>query len=218
MSKLFFYTGAFMLMLLQVIQSGSDGLTFQQKQFIDLLMPEIVKINENLLAQRSGIYLLYEQYLAEGRLTNADKEVLVKYLSFYGVPVEGHGPFTPERKFFLELLQRVDVIPPAYSIAKAAIERDWDTLFLTNTGERPAVDSAKRNVEVFIRDIALTLNRDEKFSDFRNVRAASRINSEKPAEREMLESFFSNDPLHQNKVRRLIFLIENYLKTKDDKF
>ncbi len=200
----------------------SGMLTNQQQAFIDLLYPQIVKVNNELMQQRTGIYGLYQLYLAGEHPGAEERAMLLEYFDFYGVDEEtGEEESGISRARMIRLLSRVDVIPVDHTIARAVIESDWGKntevlegfrFFRTGHEYTSGNDTDFYfNVADAIREFAFVLNTHPEFSHYRDVRATARINGEKPQNREMIRSLFFDKSGYHHQIKRILSDINTYL-------
>lgn len=91
--------------------------------FIRLVLPLILESNTRILAKREHLSAL----AAEPRLTPMDREWLQELARDYDV-----DPESPD--MIVELLQRVDIIPPSLAIAQSITESGWGTSRFAHRG------------------------------------------------------------------------------------
>jgi Bax protein len=92
----------------------------KKKQFFNALYPLVKEENIHVIRLREIIGLY--QKLPTEKLSNKHKEWINKVATHYKVTGE-YG----EVNFFVDLLERVDAIPPSLALAQAAIESGWGT-------------------------------------------------------------------------------------------
>lgn len=117
-------SGAFLREDLDTIPDFSAYTQVKEKKraFFAYLLPEIEKQNENVLEERH-IILAFQQKLASGeKLSQQNKQYLSKLREKYKV-----SPKVNTKKSLVELLNRVDIIPPELVLVQAANESAWGT-------------------------------------------------------------------------------------------
>lgn len=99
--------------------------TDQRKRlFIKTLLPLVLQTNEEIAADRQHLIKLRAQIEAGESLGELEQAWIEDLAQRYGV----------ETDKFDELLQRVDVVPPALAIAQAVTESGWGTSMPARTG------------------------------------------------------------------------------------
>lgn len=163
-----------------------DSVETRKQVFIKTMLPLILRVNEELRANRARIVELTGRVGEGGVLTDADRAWLDTQYERYGVA----------RGDMETLLKRVDVIPPSLALAQAAEESGWGTsrfalegraLFGQRThaegaGLVPAAYAGESRFKVKsfealldgVRSYARNLNTHNAYMEFRKLRADMR--------------------------------------------
>ena len=167
-----------------------DDVAARKRIFLKVMLPLILKVNEEILVERRRLELL-DQEIASGAGLSLSDEAWLDYMTqFYGVDSGNIG----------DLLRRVDVVPVALALAQSAIESGWGTSRFARNGN--AVfgqkswnshaglvprnrDPDKTHVVRSFRDLKAAvvayvgnLNRHPAYASFRDLRARLRENGE----------------------------------------
>lgn len=166
----------------------------RNKLFMQILIPLILKVNDEVLEEREMIEALEYDFEQNKDLDEADAYYLDEFASKYDVST----PFKDTRRYIKileELKKKVDAVPPSILIASAALHTDWGTsrvailannlyktrLWYTNEGLEPVEDKEEgyrykiyNSLEESIRDYILKLNSNINYQIFREARAVSR--------------------------------------------
>ncbi|MAQ56407.1 MAG: hypothetical protein CMM82_05935 [Rhodospirillales bacterium] len=156
-----------------------------KQTFFRTLLPLILKVNEEILADRVKLELLQSTLLAGQEINDVQSKWLYNLSKSYDV--------TPGN--ITELLNRVDAVSPALALAQAAQESGWgrsrfaikgNALFGQRTWDKgfgmvPKRRSGKYEVKSFpslidsVRSYARNLNIHPAYRDFRLLRADMRV-------------------------------------------
>ena len=156
-----------------------------KQTFFRTLLPLILKVNEEILADRVKLELLQSTLLAGQEINDVQSKWLYNLSKSYDV---SPGNIT-------ELLNRVDAVSPALALAQAAQESGWgrsrfaikgNALFGQRTWDKgfgmvPKRRSGKYEVKSFpslidsVRSYARNLNIHSAYRDFRLLRADMRV-------------------------------------------
>ncbi|MBC92887.1 MAG: hypothetical protein CMM38_04535 [Rhodospirillaceae bacterium] len=156
-----------------------------KQTFFRALLPLILKVNEEILADRVKLELLQSTLLAGQEINDVQSKWLYNLSKSYDV--------TPGN--ITELLNRVDAVSPALALAQAAQESGWgrsrfaikgNALFGQRTWDKgfgmvPKRRSGKYEVKSFpslidsVRSYARNLNIHSAYRDFRLLRADMRV-------------------------------------------
>ena len=156
-----------------------------KQTFFRTLLPLILKVNEEILADRVKLELLQSTLLAGQEINDVQSKWLYNLSKSYDV--------TPGN--ITELLNRVDAVSPALALAQAAQESGWgrsrfaikgNALFGQRTWDKgfgmvPKRRSGKYEVKSFpslidsVRSYARNLNIHSAYRDFRLLRADMRV-------------------------------------------
>lgn len=159
--------------------------------FILAVLPQILRLNEAIVSQRSRARELWRSKDSGTPISNQDAKWLSSIERLYDVEPGSRR----------DLLRRMDVIPPSLAIAQASVESGWGTSRFAQKGNAifgqrtfdeggrgldPAgLDDAHFKVKRFdsiMRSIwgyMLTLNTHPAHQEFRALRAAARARGEK---------------------------------------
>lgn len=155
--------------------------------FIGTLLPLVLRVNENVLADREHVLGLRNLERKGGELEATDREWLQRVADRYGAANEDYAT----------LLHHVDAIPPSMALAQAAEESGWGTsrfaavgnalfgqrVWKRGAGIAPAErdQGARYEVRKFARlesSVAAyihNLNSHPAYRDFRDQRASLRV-------------------------------------------
>ena len=105
----------------------------KQKIFIKILLPIVLKVNEEIQQERAEIEKINDKFKAGEKLSEEEKKVLEDKAEKYDVFTRMKGD---ERISILlnRLLIKVDVVPPSIMISTAAIYTDWGVSRLAQEG------------------------------------------------------------------------------------
>ncbi len=167
-----------------------DDAAGRKKIFLKVMLPLILKVNEEILAERRRIEHLAEVIASGARLSLNDVAWLDYMASLYRVESGNVG----------ELLHRVDVVPVAMALAQSAIESGWGTSRFARKGnavfgqkswashaglvprnrdpDKTHVVKSFRNLRAAVVAYACNLNRHTAYAAFRDLRARLRENGE----------------------------------------
>ena len=167
-----------------------DNAAARKEIFLKVMLPLILKVNEEILAERRRLEYL-DQVIASGaRLSLHDVAWLDYMASLYGVESGNLG----------ELLRRVDVVPVALALAQSAIESGWGTSRFARNGnavfgqkswsshaglvplnrdpDKTHVVKSFRDLKAAVLAYAGNLNRHSAYAAFRDLRARLRASGE----------------------------------------
>jgi Bax protein len=96
----------------------------RKRLFVKTLLPVMLQTNEEIAADRQHLIKLRAQIAAGEMIGEWEQNWLEALAQRYGVEGDDYD----------ELLQRVDVIPPALAIAQAVTESGWGTSYPARTG------------------------------------------------------------------------------------
>ncbi len=96
----------------------------KQRTFIKILLPLVLKINEEILAERSEIEKINEKFSAGEKLSETELKFLEEKAEKYDIFTRLKGDH--RTSYLLRyLLINVDAVPPSIMISTAAIYTDW---------------------------------------------------------------------------------------------
>ncbi len=98
--------------------------------FITALLPVILDVNHRVLQEREQLIVLREKFFGSpDSLTAFDKAWISQLAERYEMPIE-----QIDKDQFVQLMGRVDIVPPSMAIAQSGIESGWGTSFAARTG------------------------------------------------------------------------------------
>lgn len=155
--------------------------------FIKALLPIVLEVNERILAERDHLVRLHERHATSRSLSVIERMWLAEVADRYGTDPSN----------FVELLKRVDVVPPSMAIAQAGVESGWGTSYAARVGNAlfgqiqptgrhsvkvpwkpgPAMPQPFQSVADSVEAYFLNLNTHFAYADFRSERARLRASS-----------------------------------------
>jgi len=147
--------------------------------FIKTLLPIVLEANERIQADRTHLQRLYERHASNRSLSVIERMWLTEVADRYGA----------ESTDFVELLRRVDVIPPSMAIAQAGVESGWGTSYAARVGNSlfGQIRAGSRQVPVAFSSVGesvegyfINLNTHFAYSGFRAERARLRAGGKEP--------------------------------------
>lgn len=173
--------------------SAFDSVEAKKIAFFNYLRPEVEKQNKYLLALRNYVQTLYRKALASESLSEDDLSRLAWLEEEYRVKSD-----QPLKSKLLDLLQKIDILPPELVLVQAANESAWGTSRFARDGynffglwcfkkgcgfvpsnrnegafhEVAKFSSLSRATYTYMRN----LNRHEAYSDLREIRSRLRAN------------------------------------------
>lgn len=147
--------------------------------FIKTLLPIVLEANERIQADRTHLQRLYERHATNRSLSVIERMWLAEVADRYGA----------ESTDFVELLRRVDVIPPSMAIAQAGVESGWGTSYAARVGNSlfGQIRAGSRQVPAAFSSVAesveayfINLNTHFAYSGFRAERARLRAGGKEP--------------------------------------
>lgn len=167
-----------------------DDVAARKRIFLKVMLPLILKVNEEILAERRRLEHLDREIASGARLALSDEAWLDYMTQFYGVE-SGH---------IGELLRRVDVVPVALALAQSAIESGWGTSRFARKGnavfgqkswnshaglvprnrdpDKTHVVKSFRDLRAAVLAYVCNLNRHFAYTAFRDLRARLRENGQ----------------------------------------
>lgn len=163
----------------------------KKKTFFMGLLPMVLLANQEIEEERLTIMQLHKK-VQTGNIDRADLEQLEAITKRYGLRGD---PFI-DHDAHMQLLQRVDIIPPSLVLAQAANESGWGTSRFAQMGnnlfgewtykegtgivpdDRPAGETyeVRKFTSIYesLRSYMNNLNRNQAYEKLRNIRAALR--------------------------------------------
>ncbi len=105
---------------LGAVKDGNE----RKAMFIKALLPIVLEVNERLHADRQELLRLRDKQRLRHALSAAEKAWLGELADRYGT----------EASNFVELVARVDLVPPSMAIAQAGVESGWGTSYAARVG------------------------------------------------------------------------------------
>lgn len=170
----------------------------KHRMFIRILLPLVLKINEEIMAERKKLFELYPKIEYNEKLSEEEQLWFDNLSEKYDVFVRTKSA-DRNKLLVKQLIKKVDVIPPSIMISTAIIYTSWGTsrlaieanslykeeVWYTNQGLRPQDDwnSDYRyrifvNLEDCIRQRALHINSHINYDYFRHARKYHRRSSQ----------------------------------------
>ncbi|MBO4285553.1 MAG: glucosaminidase domain-containing protein [Alphaproteobacteria bacterium] len=168
--------------------------TFRNRLFMQILIPLILKANEEVLQEREIVEALEYDFEQNKDFDEADMYYLDELAQKYDVS----SKFKDTRRYlklFAELKQKVDIVPPSILLAAAAIYTDWGTsrvaqlannlyqtkMWFSNEGLEPSGGKEEGftykiydSLEDCISDYVLKINSNINYQTFRQSRTQAR--------------------------------------------
>ncbi|MGE3648708.1 MAG: glucosaminidase domain-containing protein [Reyranellaceae bacterium] len=158
--------------------------------FIKALLPIVLQANERILAERNELLRLRDVAAAGAELSVGERLWLADLAERYG----------GDPSNIVEMLQRVDVVPPSMAIAQAGVESGWGTSYAARVGNAlfgqiqasgrhavevpwkagPAMPQPFANVSESVEAYFLNLNTHFAYASFRVERAQLRARGAEP--------------------------------------
>ena len=166
----------------------------KHRTFIRIMLPLVLKVNEDILAERQILEQLQQQHLNEQTFSQSDIDLLEKLATKYDTDTKERGTARIDHLLLL-LDEKIDAVPPAIMVATAGIYSDWgnsriaqkaNNLYLTeiwykNEGLKPLDDphadyryKIYNSLEDAIADRALKINSHVNYDFVRMARQYSR--------------------------------------------
>ena len=101
--------------------------------FIQILSPLALKVNEDILAERSRLEQLTKHFEATHKLSKEQEAWLETTAEKYNVFTRFNG-YRRYKLLLSKLIKKIDAVPPSIMIAAAGIETDWGKSRLTKEG------------------------------------------------------------------------------------
>lgn len=163
--------------------------------FIKILAPLALKINQDLLLEREPILKIRDKFMDGQKLSDDDISLLEEKAKKYDLfsRLKGNERYN---HFMIELLNRIDRIPPSILITAAAIETNWGTsrivreanslykilVWHTEEGLKPLGENEDDSYRIkmypdiyaSMQDFALKINSHLSFAVMRNLRRERR--------------------------------------------
>lgn len=168
--------------------------TQRNRIFMQILIPLVLKINEEILNEREIIDAIEYDLEQTKDFDKADKYYIENLAQKYDVTT----PYKDTRKYIKllnALKKKIDIVPPSIIVAAAAIYTDWGTsriavqannlfkkkVWFEEEGLEPIEDKDDGykykiypSLEASVRDYALKINSNVNYEMFREARALSR--------------------------------------------
>ena len=208
----------------------------KHRTFIRILLPLVLRINEEIAAERAEIERLIIKFIKES-LSAEEINYIEEKAGKYDIFTRMSGKERTEL-LLRELLKKVDAVPPSIMIASAAIYTEWGTsrlateahslyqeeIWYTEEGLKPRDDAeAQYRYKVYdsltecIRAHALKLNSHVNYDYFRESRRISR-NMNRPPYGEQLAAKMMHDSNFKNIAGLIDYTFTFYKLNRTDYF
>lgn len=97
----------------------------KNRMFIRIMLPLIMKINEELDIERNNIFTLMKKIEKSEQITTKEQNFIEQKAQKYDVFTRNKEEFARYKILLRELAKKVDELPPAFLIAVAGIYSDW---------------------------------------------------------------------------------------------
>ena len=209
----------------------------KHRTFIRILLPLVLKINEEILAERKIVEDLKDAYFKNGSLNEKELALLEEKAAKYEVFTHLKGD-SRVRSLLRNTLVNIDVMPPSIMIATAAIYTDWgnsrlareanslylDEVWYSDEGIVPADDpeggyryKTYDSLEDCIRERALKINTHVNYDYLRAARSLSR-NIHRPPYGEQLAAKMLSDSNYRNISGLIDYTFSFYKLNRTDYF
>lgn len=165
--------------------------------FIQVLLPMILRVNEEILAERKHLKTIYEKHNRGMRVTQQEKAWLNSLSEKYKL----------NEVNFQELLRRVDIIPVSMALAQSVVESGWGVSFASIRKNSPYGMTPKNNVVKTYDNLMEStfhyirnLNTNNAYRAMRNAREKMRKNGDD------LDAHKLMDKLHAYSVQRATYI------------
>jgi len=187
----------------------------KHRTFIRILLPLVLKINEEIAHERKIVEELKDKYIKERKLSMTELSYLEETARKYDVFTRLKGKLRTQ-SLIRQLLVKIDAVPPSIMIATAAIYTDWgnsrlamtaNSLYLNEVwyqdeGIIPLDDpeggyryKAYDKLEDCIREKALALNSHVNYEYMREARRLSRQKNLPPYGEQLAAQMLSDSNL-----------------------
>lgn len=209
----------------------------KHRLFIRIMLPLVLKINEEIAQERKSIEDLRTKFVKEKELTMSELSFLEQKAREYDVFTNLKGDLRTQA-LFRQLLIKVDAVPPSIMIATAAIYTDWgisrlamtanslylDEVWYDDRGVVPLDDpeadyhyKAYETLADCIRARALLINSHINYEYLRESRRLSR-QMKRPPYGEQLAAQMLNDSNLQNVAGLIDYTFTFYKLNRTDFF
>lgn len=183
--------------------------------FIQILSPLALKVNEDILAERSRLEQLTEHFEATHKLSKEQEAWLETTAEKYNVFTRFNG-YRRYKLLLSKLIKKIDAVPPSVMIAAAGIETDWgksrlikegnslykEVIWHSNEGLLPEDEKEDKTYRIKIfpslydamKSFALKINSSINFENTRTLREDLRQRHKLSDGRTMASSFVLLSP------------------------
>jgi len=208
-------------------QSYSDN---KQQLFLEMMLPAIHQVNNEILQQRTGIYHLYSKHKSFTSLTDEETLLIYRYLKYYRCDVpDDTTSFELTNEHFKELLVKVDVIPAKLVLAQSALESNWGNSRFALEGynffgirchapkcgmRAGEIEDDKFMVKSYtdliagLRDYFRLLNASSYYEKFRELRIINRMNGHSPKPEEIVHGLENYSSLRYEYIEKLLVIMK----------
>ena len=202
----------------------------KHRTFIRIMLPLVLKVNEDILAERAMLEKIYKHWQEEHKLTDQEKTQFEKFVQKYDVVTPKKGDERIEHLLLL-LLPKIDAVPPSIMVTTAGIYSDWGAsrlalegnnlyrteVWYTDEGMKP-LDDAKAQyryrkfttLEEAITERALKINSHINYDYVRITRMQARKLKSPPYSPQLVAQMLNDSNLHN--VAGLIDYTFSYYK------
>lgn len=188
--------------------------------FIELILPEVVRLRDEVFSQREKLVLLVAKE-QQGRSLSSEEQQYIQSLA------QQYGSKGGKAQ---DLLERVDIIPASLVLAQAILESGWGTSrfategnalygeHVSNASTKPYIKSKGGSAKVAKFDTIYeatksyvgNLNSHRAYAELRKLRAQQRKRGEQPDGAEMAAGLLSYSEIGDKYVKSLRYLIRRY--------
>lgn len=187
----------------------------KHRMFVRMLLPLVLKLNEDILKERAQIEKINEKFRNDGKLSAEE----IKFVEEKAKKYDVFTPFDGRERTSVQLnrlLLKVDEVPPSIMISTAAIYTDWgmsrlaveanslyqEEVWYENQGLRPNDDkNAEYRYKIFsdleecMISRALKLNSHINYEYFREARMQSRKHNHPPMGQQLVAEMMQDNNL-----------------------
>lgn len=211
-----------------------DNLTEKNKDFLQMMIPQVKYVNHGIYLQRKTIENNKNYFVKTGILTLEDIKTISGIAVRYNYPEFIVADFTTKEEvleYFDGLLERVDIVPEKMIIAQGIIESGWgrsksavecnNYFGLTCRDCGGYVVTSNPNATYFlkkydtlgdcIQDFANILNTKSSYLPFRKIRSEMRKNGKELNSQELAGGLVNYSERGYKYIYKVTFVIHKYL-------
>jgi Bax protein len=207
----------------------------KHRTFIRIMLPLVLKVNEDILAERAVLEEIYQHWKQEHKLSDKEKAQFEKFVQKYDVSTPKTGSDRIEHLLLL-LLPKIDAVPPSIMVTTAGIYSDWGTtrlalegnnlyraeIWYTDKGLKPLDDPKAQyryqtfaNLEEAITERALRVNSHVNYDYVRITRKQARALKSPPYSPQLVAQML-NDSNLQNIAGLIDYTFSYYKLSRTD--